>query len=142
MSNNPVLKLWYKIFDKNKYQNFKYKAALADRVKYYNTQIYDKILVIQKKIENNTELTFLHSGHLGDIVYSLPVIKELSKNHICNLYIQINKPMTAYYQNHPSDNVFLDKRIVNLLLPLLRNQTFLNSTNFCFWKNNFYYPQM
>ena len=100
MSNNPVLKLWYKIFDKNKYQNFKYKAALADRVKYYNTQIYDKILEIQKKIENNKELSFLHSGHLGDIVYSLPVIKELSKNHNCNLYIQINKPMTAYYQNH------------------------------------------
>ena len=129
MLNNPILKLWYKAFNKNKYQNLKYKKASLDRIKYYNTEIYDKILGIQEKIENNKELSFLHSGHLGDLIYSLPVIKELSKNHICKLYIQINKPMIVGYHNHPSGKVYLDKRIVDLILPLLRNQTFLNSVN-------------
>lgn len=129
MLNNPVLKLWYKIFNKSKYQHFKYKKNLSNRIKYYNSQIYNKILEIEKNIENNKELSFLHSGHLGDIIYSLPVIKELSKKHNCKLYIQTNKPMTVDYQNHPSGKVYLDKRIVELLLPLLRSQTFLSSVN-------------
>ena len=129
MLNNPVLKLWYKIFNKSKYQHFKYKKNLSDRMKYYNSQIYDKILEIEKNIENNKELSFLHSGHLGDLMYSLPVIKELSKKHNCKLYIKANKPMTADYQNHPSGKVYLDKRIIKLVLPLLRCQTFLNSVN-------------
>jgi len=129
MPINPILKLWYKIFDKDKYQNLKYRISESDRVKYYNTKIFDKILKVQNNIKNNKELSFLHSGHMGDIVYSFPVIKELSKNHNCNLYIQINKPMKAYYHKHPSQNVFLDERIVKLLLPLLRKQSFLNSVN-------------
>ena len=93
MSYNPLLKLWYKIFDKIKYQDIKNKRILEEKIKFYNSHIYDKIVEIQKKIENNKNLSFLHSGHLGDIMYSLPVIKELSKSHTCNLYIQINKPM-------------------------------------------------
>ncbi len=80
-------------------------------------------------IERKKELSLIHSGHLGDVIYSLPVIKELSKNHKCNLYIQINKPMPVKYSNHPSGNVYLDKRIVNLFLPLLKCQNFLNSAN-------------
>ena len=129
MLNNPILKLWYKFFNKNKYQIFKYERNLSKRVEYYNSKIYDKILKIEKNIENNRELSFLHSGHLGDLIYSLPVIKELSKKHSCNLYIQTNRPMELSYQNHPSGKVYLDKRIVNLVLPLLRNQTFLNSVD-------------
>tara|TARA_Y100000590_G_scaffold469849_1_gene660146 strand:+ start:2376 stop:3290 length:915 start_codon:yes stop_codon:yes gene_type:complete len=129
MSGNLFLKLWYKIFNKEKYQDYKYKKNLYKRVEYYNSKIYDKILEIEKNIENNQELTFLHSGHLGDIVYSMPVIKELSKKHKCKLYIQVNKPMIVDYQNHPSGKVFLDKRIVNLALPLFRNQNFLSSVD-------------
>ena len=116
MPINPILKLWYKIFDKDKYQNLKYRISESDRVKYYNTKIFDKILKVQNNIKNNKELSFLHSGHMGDIVYSFPVIKELSKNHNCKLYIQADKPMETDYQNHPSGKIYLDKRIVNLFL--------------------------
>ena len=80
MSNNFLLKRWYKIFDKNKYRDIKNEKRLADNVKYYNSRIYNQILEIQKKIENNKELSFLHSGLLGDVLWSLPTIKELSKN--------------------------------------------------------------
>ena len=34
--------------------------------------------------------------------------------------------MPVNYPNHPSGNVYLDERIVNLLLPLLRIQSFIN----------------
>ena len=33
---------------------------------------------IQDKIEDKKELSFLHSGTSGDIINSLPIIKELS----------------------------------------------------------------
>ena len=68
----------------------KNEKRTSDRVKYYNSRIYAQILEIQKKIENNKELSFLHSGQLGDLIYSLATIKELSKSHKCKLYIQIN----------------------------------------------------
>ena len=129
MSKNLILKLWYRIFNKSKYQHLKHKNNLSNRLNYYNSHIYDKIIEIEKNINSNTELNFLHSGHLGDIMYSLPAIKELSKTHKCKLYIQADKPMEVDYQNHPSGKVYLDKRIVNLLLPLLQQQTFLNSVN-------------
>ena len=130
MSYNFLYKLFYKIFNKNKYQNIKNKNRAAERIKYYNSHIYNKIVEIQKRIENNKELSFLHSGHLGDIMYSLPVIKELSKNHTCNLYIQINKPMGPESLNHPYGSFLLSKKPVDLVMPLLNSQTYLNSINF------------
>ena len=105
MLNNFLLKLWFKVFDKSKYQDIKYKNRLADKVKYYNSQIYNQILEIQKKIEDNKELSFLHSGQLGDLIYSLATIKELSKNHKCKLYIQINKPMPLHLINNNSSEM-------------------------------------
>ena len=36
--------------------------------------------------------------------------------------------MPVNYPNHPSGNVYLDERIVNLLLPLLLNQSFINKS--------------
>ncbi len=128
MSNNFLLKRWYKIFDKNKYRDIKNEKRLADNVKYYNSQIYNQILEIQKKIENNKELSFLHSGRSGDLLWSLPTIKELSKSHKCKLYIQIDKPMPLDF-TALSRNVYLSKRTADLILPLLRNQDFLDTVN-------------
>ena len=62
-----------------------------------NSNIYAQILEIQKKIENNKELSFLHSGRLGDLIYSLATIKEMSKSHKCRLYIQVEKPMLGHH---------------------------------------------
>tara|TARA_Y100001970_G_scaffold285474_1_gene405381 strand:+ start:3611 stop:4525 length:915 start_codon:yes stop_codon:yes gene_type:complete len=125
MSFNPILKLWYKIFYKDKYQYLKYKKSLDKRIKYYNSSVYNKILQIHENIKNNKDISFLHSGHLGDIIYSLPTIKKLSENHNCNFYIQINKTMDLKYFNHPAGNFFLNEKLANMLLPLLREQNYL-----------------
>ena len=126
MSNNFLLKLWYKLSNKSKYWDLKNKKRVEDKVKYYNSRIYNQILEIQKKIENNKELSFLHSGQLGDLIYSLATIKELSKSHKCKLYIQINKPMPLDYSDS-SRKVFISKRSGDLILPLLRDQDFLET---------------
>ena len=128
MINNFFSKHWYKIFDKNKYRDIKDKKRLADNVKYYNSHIYNQILEIQKKIEEKKELSFLHSGRAGDLLWSLPTIKKLSKTHKCKLYIQIDKPMPHDY-TAVSRNVYLSKRTADLILPLLKSQDFLDNVD-------------
>ena len=124
MSKNFLLKQWYKIFNKSKYRDLKNEKRTTENVKYYNSQIYKQILEIQKKIENNKELSFLHSGQLGDLIYSLATIKELAKSHKCKLFIQINKPMQFDYTSS-SRKVLINKRSADLILPLLKSQSFL-----------------
>ena len=127
MSKIFSTKLWYKFFNKEKYIDLKNEKRTSDRVKYYNSRIYAQILEIQKKIENNKELSFLHSGRIGDVIYSLPTIKELSKSHKCKLYVQIEKAILGPYES--SRKVFINKRCGDLILPLLRNQDFLDTVN-------------
>ena len=69
MLNNPILKYWYKIINKNKYQTYKHKKAQFNRIKYYNEEVYDNILNIQKNIETKKKLSFLHSGHIFGYIF-------------------------------------------------------------------------
>tara|TARA_B100001123_G_C15325132_1_gene1029301 strand:- start:406 stop:1311 length:906 start_codon:yes stop_codon:yes gene_type:complete len=128
MPKDYLLKLFYKIFDKNKYRDFKNKKRTEARLKYYNSHIYSKIEEIQKKIENNKEISFLHSGQLGDLIYSLATIKELSKNHRCKLFIEINKPMSSDFSDS-SRKVYINERSGKLILPLLKSQSFLETVD-------------
>ena len=97
------MKLWYKFFNKNKYQDFKNEKRVADNVKYYNSRIYNQILEIQKKIEDNKELSFLHSGQLGDVVFG-----SFNKtNHKEADY----KPYIGAYSNKLLHKVNLEKDI-------------------------------
>jgi len=86
-----------------------------------------KLYFIDNVIENNKVLNFLHSGHIGDLIYALPAIKKLSENHTCNLFIGINKIYSnEKYKNHTSAGVFINDRIFNYAFPLLEKQKYLN----------------
>jgi len=125
-----IKKLFYKLTNKDKHfhykMNLKKDATIKQNIKTFETEVEKKIINIQKNIENKKELSFLHYGHLGDVVCSLPVIKELSKTHKCNFYIQANKPLpaNARHYKHFGNYVFLTDTNVNLLLPLFVNQTY------------------
>ena len=113
-------KIFYKLF-KNK----------SDQRKLTQLEKYDKkykkiIDDIYYTIQHNKEINFLHSGHCGDLIYSFAVIKKLSFTHKCNFYVGLNKTNKSYYKNHPSGNIFINERMLNLLLPLLEKQSFLN----------------
>lgn len=97
--------------------------------KRYQEYILPKIKEFKKKIDSKSEISFLHYGHLGDIINSLPVIQELSKTKKCNLFIEKNKKIPGHVvsKDHPSGGVFLEEKSIDKLIPLLKYQKFLNN---------------
>ena len=126
-------KLFYKFTNKDKH--FYYKNTLKreeheKKIKdIYKTQIHEKIHTIQEKVKNKKELSFSHCGHLGDIINSLPTIKELSKTHKCNFYIDAEKPLEPNARNYKKfgDKVYLTNKNVNMLFPLLSKITYIQN---------------
>ncbi len=119
-------KIWKKITNKKEYQYLKSIENNKKSNEEFKVKFEPYINNIQKKIKSQKELSILHSGHSGDIINALPVIKELSKTHLCNLYININKPLNRIYYNHPGKDVFINEKIFKMLLPLLKSQNFIN----------------
>ena len=119
-------KLLLKITDKKKYRNYKIESSLKEKLGVYKNKLEKKIINIQNNIKNKTEISLLHSGNLGDTLNSLPVVRELSKNHKCNFYIQAGKKIEVEYNDHPGGKIFLNKTMINKLMPLLKKQKFIN----------------
>ena len=119
-------KIWLKFVDNNKYRDIKYIEQKKKNISVFKREFEEEINIIRNKIKTKNELNFLHSGHAGDIINTLPVIKKLSKSHKCNLYINLNKPIDFYYK-HPAQNVFLNKKIFEMLYPLLDKQKYISS---------------
>ena len=130
-----IKKLFYKLTNKDKHfyykMNLKKAASIKQNVKLFKTEYEKKIINIQKKIESKKELSFLHYGHLGDVVNSLPIVKELSKTHKCNFYIQAKKPLepNARHYKRFGDHVFLTKTNVDMLLPLFMKQSYIHKVD-------------
>ncbi len=116
---------WTKFTNKAKYQEIKNKEKIKDTVRIFDKKYKLAIEEIQKKISTQNKLNFLHSGHAADIVNVLPVIKELSKKHSCNLYINLDKPL-EFYLKHPAGSFFINKKIFSMLEPLMEKQNYIN----------------
>ena len=110
-----------KIIDRKKYQILKSQKKDERTQEIYFKKVIPKVKEIQTVLKNKSHISFLHSGHLGDIINSLPVIKEISKLKKCSLYIEINKKINdpRAITNHPGNDIFLSKNAVNKLIPLL-----------------------
>ena len=122
-----IQKLWLKIFNKKKYREFKNQRIKIKNKNLYDKNIKKKLDEISFVLENKNEISFLHSGHLGDIINSLPLIKEISKNEKCNLFIELNKLIPLHAQNldHPFGKYYLSESSVKKILPLLSKQSYL-----------------
>ena len=121
-----ILKYYYKLFDNKKYRRLKKQNITQKSVELFENKYRDYLYGIENKIKNSKKITFLHSGHLGDLIYALPVIKELAKDHECHFYIQANKIMPVEYYKHPAGHVYIDDRMLNLFLPLMKKQKFIH----------------
>lgn len=121
------LKYWYKYTNKTKYKEIKNNLKNNGKLEAYNKYFSPVIDAINEKIATKKVLNFKHSGHLGDIIYSLPVIKELAKTHTCNLYIASDVAVEVKnYYRHPAGNVMLNNKLIAKLLPLLKKQDYLS----------------
>ena len=106
---------------------FKKKSKIKEEI--YKSYTLPKIEEFQNIVKSKGEISFLHYGHLGDIINSLPVIKEISKNKHCSLYIQKNKliPKHVVSKDHPFGSVYLTEKSILKMLPLLRQQEYLKN---------------
>jgi len=120
-------KFWLKLKDKQEYDQYKLDLNVQKKINILKGGLEKKLNDISLSIRNKKNISFFHSGHLGDIIYSLPILKELSKTHECNLYIEKNKHLNSKYHNHPGGDVFLNEKLINMLLPLLKSQHYINS---------------
>ena len=120
-------KIFYKLTNKKKYKSLKSELIKEKRIKILRSGLEEKIINIHKSLKKD-EISFLHSGHLGDVINALPVLKELSKNRKCNLYLQIKKPLEDHVKGykHEGDEIYMTERMLNMVMPLLKNQNYIN----------------
>ena len=107
-------------------QNF-FKNKNKFKEEEYKSKILPKIREFREILKSKKTITFLHYGHLGDIINSLPVIKELSKDKKCIFYIQKEKPIPKHVisKDHPFGSVYLSENSILKMLPLLKKQKYL-----------------
>ena len=120
-------KLFYKLTSREKYLTYKSNLLNADKIKKLKSGLEGEVVKIQQNLKKK-EISFLHSGHLGDVINALPVIKEVSKNHVCNLYLQTKKllPTKVIGYKHPGDKIYMSEKMVDMVIPLLKEQKYLN----------------
>ena len=110
-------KLLQKLLNNKKNKEEIFKSSIEPRIKEF------KNIVLSKK-----NISFLHYGHLGDIINCLPVIQEISKTAKCTLYIQKDKaiPRHVVSKDHPFGDVYLSEKAITKFIPLLEKQEYLS----------------
>jgi hypothetical protein len=116
-----------KFFNNKKYLKNKQTAKIKKDKDIFKNKYENYINEIQENLRNKENISFLHSGHIGDIVNILPILKEISKTHKCDLFIELDLPVPIHYDNHPAGKFFLNKRIYQMLYPLLKKQPYINN---------------
>ena len=129
IKKNFLLQYFYKIINKNKYYKKKEYQKIEKTKLIFKDKYENYINSIQEKLNTKKEISFLHSGHTGDIINVLPILKKLSKTHKCKLYIQLDLPVSSYYPDHPAGQVFMNENIYNMLYPLLKKQNYIDSVD-------------
>lgn len=81
-------------------------------------------IISHPPVIDGDEVNFSHSGHAGDIIYSIPAMYALAKGRKINLYLTLNQPNRDFTRNmrHPNGNVMLTEKSVALFAPLLLAQ--------------------
>ena len=126
IKNKFISRFFEKIFNRDKYRKNIILSQNESNKILFKKKYENYINSIQKILTTKKEISFLHSGHSGDIVNVLPILKELSKTHICKLYIQLDLPIKTYYPDHPAGKFLINKKIYDMLLPLLKKQNYIN----------------
>jgi hypothetical protein len=129
---NKFQKLFLKITNRKKYKQYKRelndynfdKHFIRDFEKFVPT--YEKI---KSQLTDQPFYTFKHSGNAGDIIYSLPAMRSLSKDNPSNFLLQIDTPAIYTNNTHPLGNVRLNASMAKALIPLLNFQSYISEAS-------------
>ena len=124
-------KIWYKFFNKQQYGKFKFFQKQRIKKDIFDNKVKNYLVKVENCLNSKNEISFLHSGHLGDLTNALPIIKEISKTKKCNYFIEAEKkiPLHVLDNLHPFGNYYLNKNSVKMILPLLKRQPYLNNVD-------------
>lgn len=67
---------------------------------------------------------FKHTGHAGDVIYSIPAMKALANGRKIHLYFELHQPNRDFTKqmSHPNGNVMLNEKSVAMFAPLMQQQ--------------------
>lgn len=122
---SEIKNFFLKITNKSKYNERRNILKLQKKIDNIDYDFLAEVDKISKNIESKNDLTFKHSGHLGDLFYALPLIKELSKTHQCTLLINTEVEYDGYYHKHPAGKLMISKKLYEMAYPLLNSQEYL-----------------
>jgi hypothetical protein len=103
---------------------------LKDVEEYRNVKFTEAMLKITNwprlDVAVKARYSFKHSGNAGDIIYSLPTIRALSKAATADVLLNLNQPGRYGKKSHPLGNVMLNEKMLEMLKPLLCAQPYIN----------------
>jgi hypothetical protein len=79
---------------------------------------------LRSPLADGDEISFSHTGHAGDIIYSIPAMLALAGRRKINFYLELNQPVKDFTPSmrHPNGKVMLTQKSVELFTPLLLSQ--------------------
>jgi len=104
---NKLQQLLLKMKSSEAYYNYRFEAAV-EQASFSHLQA----------APGGEAVHFLHSGNAGDIVYAVPAMQALAGSRAIHLYLQVDQPSPGKLQ-HPLGNVMLNRKMVDMLAPLL-----------------------
>lgn len=107
---NTVQRILLKMRDREAYKDYKFLKALA-AVQHPNLNL-----------PPGAEISVKHSGNAGDLIYALPAAFALAAGGSLKFYININQKNAIAIKHHPLGNLMLNKKMYNMLQPLLLAQ--------------------
>jgi hypothetical protein len=114
----------------NFFKKMRLKIEAEDKVSYKYLKKIEKYKDGLKAVKppsltfpENRPLHFKHSGNCGDIIYAIPTMKAIAGEEDINLHLHIDQPADyAGHVKHPLGNVMLNKKMADMLQPLLLSQ--------------------
>jgi hypothetical protein len=130
---NLVSRLWLKHTDKIRYKQYKWELRNQKQLAFANFITEAEKLTSPEKIQNfakqNGKVRLSHSGNAGDIIYALPTIDAIRRltGARIELYLRLGQPLIlSGYNNHPLGNVMLNQKMAEMLIKLLRPQSYID----------------
>jgi len=129
---NIFEKLWLKHTDRPRYKDYKWELKNYNQKELSSFITGTKRLTTLEQIKAITDLNgfinISHSGNAGDVIYALPTIKRIHEitGASVNLYLRLGKPLVlSGYNAHPMGNVMLNQRMAEMLIALLKEQSYI-----------------